>query len=110
ANRVLVPDQTKLLGTLLIARFQAAAYKRAVIPEQDRQDFNLAIDEFQNFMTDSFASILSEARKYHLCLTLAHQYLGQAKDTVREAVFGNAGSRIAFRVGVPDGEELGQRV
>jgi hypothetical protein len=77
-----------------------------VIPEQERVDFNLAIDEFQNFMTESFALILSEARKYHLCLTLAHQYLGQASDAVREAVFGNAGSMIAFRVGGPDGEVL----
>jgi len=89
-----------------VARFQAAAFKRAAIPEAERLDFNLAIDEFQNFMTESFASILSEARKYHLCLTLAHQYLGQSKLQVREAVFGNAGSMIVFRVGGPDGEAL----
>jgi hypothetical protein len=66
------------------------------------------IDEFQNFMTDSFASVLSEARKYRLNLTMAHQYLGQAKPAVRDAVFGNAGSLIAFRVGGPDGEVLEQ--
>jgi Type IV secretion-system coupling protein DNA-binding domain len=106
AKGVLGPDQANLLGSLLVARFQAAAFKRARIPEQERLDFNLAIDEFQNFMTESFASILSESRKYRLCLTMAHQYLGQASDAVREAVFGNAGSMIAFRVGGPDGEVL----
>jgi hypothetical protein len=106
AKGMLGPDQANLLGSLLVAQFQAAAFKRATIPEEERQDFYLVIDEFQNFMTDSFASILSEARKYHLCLTLAHQYLGQARPAVREAVFGNVGSIIAFRVGGPDGEAL----
>ena len=108
AKGILGPDQANLLGSLLVARFQAAAFKRAVIPEAERIDFHLTIDEFQNFMTESFAAILSEARKYKLSLTLAHQYLGQANDTVREAVFGNAGSIIAFRVGGPDGEALEQ--
>jgi hypothetical protein len=102
------PDQANLLGSLLVARFQAAAFARAKIPEEQRRDFNLTIDEFQNFMTDSFASVLSEARKYRLNLTMAHQYLGQAKPAVRDAVFGNAGSLIAFRVGGPDGEVLEQ--
>jgi hypothetical protein len=102
------PDQANLLGSLLVARFQAAAFGRAKIPEDERLDFYLAIDEFQNFMTDSFASILSEARKYRLNLTLAHQYLDQAKPAVRDAVFGNVGSMIAFRVGGPDGEVLEQ--
>jgi hypothetical protein len=102
------PDQANLLGSLLVARFQAAAFGRAKISEDKRLDFNLTIDEFQNFMTDSFASVLSEARKYRLNLTMAHQYLGQAKPAVRDAVFGNAGSLIAFRVGGPDGEVLEQ--
>jgi hypothetical protein len=102
------PDQANLLGSLLVARFQAAAFSRAKIPEAARLDFNLTIDEFQNFMTDSFASVLSEARKYRLNLTMAHQYLGQAKPAVRDAVFGNAGSLIAFRVGGPDGDDLEQ--
>jgi hypothetical protein len=102
------PDQANLLGSLLVARFQAAAFSRAKIPEEERVDFNLTIDEFQNFMTDSFASVLSEARKYRLNLTMAHQYLDQAKPAVRQAVFGNAGSMIAFRVGGPDGEILEQ--
>jgi hypothetical protein len=108
AKGTLGPDQANLLGSLLVARFQAAAFRRAKIPEQERIDFNLTIDEFQNFMTDSFASVLSEARKYRLNLTMAHQYLGQAKPAVRDAVFGNAGSLIAFRVGGPDGEILEQ--
>jgi hypothetical protein len=105
---MLGPDQANLLGSLLVARFQAAAFSRAKIPEEKRIDFNLTIDEFQNFMTDSFASVLSEARKYRLNLTMAHQYLGQTKPAVRDAVFGNAGSLIAFRVGGPDGEVLEQ--
>jgi hypothetical protein len=102
------PDQANLLGSLLVARFQAAAFSRQNIPEEERVDFNLTIDEFQNFMTDSFASVLSEARKYRLNLTMAHQYLDQAKPAVRQAVFGNAGSMIAFRVGGPDSEILQQ--
>jgi len=108
AKGTLGPDQANLLGSLLVARFQAAAFGRAKIPEEKRLDFNLTIDEFQNFMTDSFASVLSEARKYRLNLTMAHQYLGQARPAVRDAVFGNAGSLIAFRVGGPDGEVLEQ--
>jgi hypothetical protein len=102
------PDQANLLGSLLVARFQAAAFSRAKILEEERIDFNLTIDEFQNFMTDSFASVLSEARKYRLNLTMAHQYLGQARPAVRDAVFGNVGSMISFRVGGPDGEILEQ--
>jgi type IV secretion system coupling TraD/TrwB family protein len=100
------PDQANLLGSLLVARFQAAAFSRQNMPEEERVDFNLTIDEFQNFMTDSFSSVLSEARKYRLNLTMAHQYLGQCKPSVQDAVFGNAGSLIAFRVGGPDGDIL----
>jgi|RhiMetdeSRZDD1v2_1073273.scaffolds.fasta_scaffold21957_4 type IV secretion system coupling TraD/TrwB family protein len=102
------PDHANLVGALLVSQFQAGAFKREAILEQERRDFYLYIDEFQNFMTDSFASVLSEARKYRLILTLAHQYLEQAKPAVRQAVFGNAGSFIAFRVGGPDGEVLEQ--
>ena len=108
AKGTLGPDQANLLGSLLVARFQAAAFSRAKILEEERIDFNLTIDEFQNFMTDSFASVLSEARKYRLNLTMAHQYLGQAKPAVHDAVFGNAGSLISFRVGGLDGEVLEQ--
>jgi len=102
------PDHANLVGSLLVSQFQAAAFKREAMPEKERRDFYLFIDEFQNFMTESFASVLSEARKDHLLLTLAHQYLEQAKPAVRQAVFGNAGSFIAFRVGGPDGEALEQ--
>src|SRR6267143_2435658 len=110
AKGTLGPDQANLFGSLLVARFQAAAFSRSKILEEERIDFNLTIDEFQNFMTDSFASVLSEARKYRLNLTMAHQYLGQARPAVRDAVFGNVGSMIAFRVGGPDGEILEQAV
>jgi hypothetical protein len=108
AKGILGPDQANLLGSLLVARLQAAAFSRAKIPEEQRLDFNLTIDEFQNFMTDSFSSIISKAIKYRLNLTMEHQYLGQCKPAVRDAVFGNAGSLIAFRVGGPDGEILEQ--
>ncbi len=103
---VLGPDQANLLGSLLIAQIQAAALRRATMPEHARKDFYLVIDEFQNFMTDSFASILSEARKYRLNLTMANQYLDQLRPTLREAILGNVGSLISFRVGGPDAETL----
>ena len=75
-------------------------------PEEDRRDFHLFIDEFQNFSTDAFASILAEARKYRLCLTLSHQYIDQVPLPVRQAVFGNVGTLITFRVGFTDAEVL----
>ncbi len=99
-------DSSRLLGALLVTKLQLAAMSRVDIPENERNDFALYIDEFQNFSTDSFASILSEARKYRLSLILAHQYIGQMEDKVREAVFGNVGTMIAFRVGAEDGEFL----
>lgn len=80
--------------------------ERVHIPESERRDFYLFIDEFQNFTTDAFASILAEARKYRLCLTLSHQYIDQLSLPVRQAVFGNVGTLIAFRVGNPDAEIL----
>lgn len=101
-------DKANLLGSLLVTQFQLAAMSRADIPEASRQDFYLHIDEFHNFSTDSFASILSEARKYRLCLTLSHQYTAQLRDEIREAVSGNVGSTIAFRVGEADAAHLEQ--
>src|SRR5208282_2062548 len=83
-----------------------AAMGRVDMPEAERQDFFLYIDEFHNFATDSFATILSEARKYRLNLTLSHQYLDQLQENVRHAVFGNAGSLISFRVGGKDAHTL----
>jgi hypothetical protein len=99
-------DKSNLLGSLLVTQFQLAAMARANRPEHERRDFFLHIDEFQNFSTDSFASILAEARKYRLCLTLSHQYIDQLPLPIRQAVFGNVGSLIAFRVGNTDAEVL----
>jgi energy-coupling factor transporter ATP-binding protein EcfA2 len=95
-------ESANLLGSLLSTQFQLAAMRRAEIPEQDRKDFFLYIDECHNFLTTSVADILSEARKHRLCLTLSHQYMDQLGDEVRKAVFGNAGSIISFRVGSHD--------
>jgi|LakMenEpi03Aug12_release.lakeMendotaPanAssembly.Ray.scaffolds.fasta_scaffold01223_3 hypothetical protein len=94
----------QLLGAMMITKMQLAAMSRVDIPEKDRQDFYAYIDEFQNFSTDSFAEILSEARKYRLSLILAHQYVEQLSDIVRGAVFGNVGTTIVFRIGAADAE------
>jgi TraM recognition site of TraD and TraG/Type IV secretion-system coupling protein DNA-binding domain len=99
-------DKANLLGSLLVTSFELAALGRVDIPEEKRRDFHLYIDEFHNFATDSFATILSEARKYRLNLTLSHQYLDQLRESVRDAVFGNAGTVISFRVGGKDAKEL----
>ena len=105
-------DNSALLGGMIITKLQLAAMERVRIPEDERKDFYLYVDEFQNFVTDAFASILSEARKYRLNLTLAHQYIAQlvTKDSeaVRDAVFGNVGTMIVFRVGAADAEFLEQ--
>lgn len=95
-------DKANLLGALLVSQFQSAAMARADVPENQRRDFNLFIDEFHSFTTDSFVSMLSEIRKYRLGLTLAGQYLDQATPEIRSAVFGNVGSLVAFRVGESD--------
>jgi CxxC-x17-CxxC domain-containing protein len=97
-------DASRLLGALLITKLQLAAMSRVDIPEADRKDFYLYVDEFQNFATESFVNILSEARKYRLALILGHQYINQMEETVRDAVFGNIGTLISFRVGAEDAE------
>ena len=99
-------DNSALLGAMMITKIQLAAMSRVDIPEKERRDFYLYIDEFQNFSTDSFANILSEARKYRLDLILAHQYIEQLTEKVKPAVFGNVGTMISFRVGASDAEEL----
>jgi hypothetical protein len=99
-------DKSNLLGALLVSEFHLAAMGRADVPESERQDFRLFVDEFQSFATDSFASILSEARKYRLSLTLSHQYTDQLPEEVKSAVFGNVGSLVSFRVGQTDAEIL----
>ncbi len=99
-------DNSALLGAMMITKIQLAAMSRVDIPEEERRDFYLYIDEFQNFSTESFANILSEARKYRLNLIMAHQYIEQLGDTVKAAVFGNVGTLVTFRVGAADAEEL----
>ena len=106
AKGKLSADKANLLGSLLATQFQLAAMSRANQPESERRDFYLFIDEFQNFTTDAFASILSEARKYRLCLTLSHQYVEQVPIPIQQAVFGNVGTLIAFRVGHVDADAL----
>lgn len=97
---------SKLLGMIFVMKFQAAAMSRATIPENERRDFTLYVDEFQNFSTDSFSTILSEARKYRLNLVVANQFISQLSDDIRDAVFGNVGSVVSFRTGANDAEFL----
>jgi energy-coupling factor transporter ATP-binding protein EcfA2 len=97
-------ETSRLLGGLLITKFQLSAMSRVDVPEEKRKDFYLYIDEFQNFATESFINILSEARKYHLSLILAHQYLDQVPEEIVKAVFGNVGTFIVFRLGANDAE------
>jgi CxxC-x17-CxxC domain-containing protein len=105
-------DNAAILGAMIITKIQLAAMERVRIPEDERKDFYMYVDEFQNFATDSFVNILSEARKYRLDLIIAHQYVGQlVTDTstaVRDAVFGNVGTMVSFRVGAADAEFLEQ--
>ncbi len=96
----------RLLGMIVVGKILMNALARASVSEDQRQDFYLYLDEFQNVTTNSIAQILSEARKYHLCLVLAHQFIGQLKEEISKAVFGNVGSMIAFRVGPEDAEFL----
>jgi hypothetical protein len=95
-----------LLGMVVVGKILMAALSRVDTPESERSDFALYIDEFQNFTTDSIATILSEARKYGLSLVMAHQFIAQLTDKIRDAVFGNVGSQIVFRVGAKDAEFL----
>jgi hypothetical protein len=97
---------SKLLGMIFVMKFQAAAMSRANVPESERTDFCLYVDEFQNFSTDSFATIMSEARKYHLNLIVANQFTTQLTEEIRDAVFGNMGTIISFRIGQNDVESL----
>ncbi len=100
---------SKLMGMIFVMRFQAAAMGRADVPEDQRVDFSLYVDEFQNFATDSFESILSEARKYRLNLILGNQFMTQLTDKIREAIIGNVGTVISGRIGVTDAELMVKR-
>jgi hypothetical protein len=97
---------SQLLGVVFIIKFQMAAMSRADTPEQNRKDFTVYIDEFQNYSTDSIATILSEARKYRLSLVMANQFISQLDERVRDSVFGNVGSIISFRIGPDDAEYM----
>lgn len=99
-------DSSALLGAMIITKIQLAAMNRVYVGEEDRRDFYLYVDEFQNFATTSFIKILSEARKYRLDLTLANQYIGQIDEDVQNAIFGNAGSIVSFSVGASDARLL----
>jgi len=97
---------SSLLGLIVTGKLLIAAFSRIDMAEEERKDFYLYMDEFQNFATDSISTILSEARKYRLCLILAHQFIGQLTEGIRDAVFGNVGSMASFRVGAEDAEFL----
>jgi CxxC-x17-CxxC domain-containing protein len=107
-------DNSRLLGALVITKLQLAAMSRVDVPEEERRDFFLYVDEFQNFATESFVNILSEARKYRLALILANQYIAQLEEMtptgrstkVKDAIFGNIGTLVSFRVGAEDAEFL----
>ena len=99
-------DNSNLLGALIISRLQFTAMQRVKVSEEDRRDFYVYADEFQNFASGSFASILSEARKYRLCLNLTHQYTAQLPKPMLEAIFGNVGTMISFALGAPDAKAL----
>ncbi len=99
-------DNASLLGAMIITQIQLAAMNRAFIKEEDRQDFFLYVDEFQNFATSSFIKILSEARKYRLAITLANQYIDQLDIEVQQSIFGNAGTLISFVTGASDADQL----
>lgn len=101
-------DSSALLGAMMVTKFQIEAMSRADIPESERVDFYLYVDEFQNFATDSFATILSEARKYKLNLVMANQYIDQMTEMVQGAVFGNVGTMISFQVGHHDATVLSE--
>jgi len=99
-------ENSAFLGLILVPKILVAAMSRQDIPEAQRRDFNLYVDEFQNFATPDFATILSEARKYHLNLIVANQFIGQIEEEVKNAVFGNVGTLMSFRVGVQDANFL----
>ncbi|HOX21417.1 MAG TPA: type IV secretion system DNA-binding domain-containing protein [Candidatus Paceibacterota bacterium] len=99
-------SNSALLGAMMVTKIEQAAMSRADVPESERPDFFLYVDEFQTFATESFANILSEARKYHLSLIISHQYIAQLPEPVKFAIFGNVGTFVVFRVGAEDAEWL----
>ncbi|HEB01442.1 MAG TPA: type IV secretory system conjugative DNA transfer family protein, partial [Candidatus Portnoybacteria bacterium] len=98
-----------LLGLIIVSKLQMGAMARVDIPQEQRKDFYLYIDEFQNFTTESIATVLAEARKYRLCLIIAHQFIGQLEEKIRDSVFGNVGSMVSFRLGPDDAEFMAKQ-
>ena len=103
---ILGEEDAKFLGLILVPKVLTAAMSRQDIPMEQREDFFLYVDEFQNYATDDFAVILSEARKYRLNLVVANQYIGQIDEEIKNAIFGNVGTMVSFRVGVTDANFL----
>ena len=99
-------EDAKFLGLILVPKILSAAMSRQNMEQKLRKDFFLYVDEFQNYATEDFAVILSEARKYRLNLIVANQYISQIQEDVKNAVFGNVGTMVAFRIGTPDGAFL----
>src|SRR5690606_28150786 len=99
-------ESSNFLGSILVPRLLIAAMSRANVPEAQRPDFYLYVDEFQKFATEDFAQILSEARKYHLSLTVGNQFISQIDQKIKDAVFGNVGTLVSFRIGQDDAEYL----
>jgi hypothetical protein len=99
-------ENSSFFGSMFITKLKQAGMQRASLPEKERTDFYLYVDEFHNLMTETFENILSEARKYGICLTVAHQYMGQLLEKVQQAVLGNTGTIIVFRVGGEDAVRL----
>jgi hypothetical protein len=106
AKGTLGEENSSFLGLILVPRILIAAMSRSDIPESQRKDFFLYVDEFQNFATPDFAQILSEARKFRLSLTVANQFIGQIDEEVKNAIFGNVGTLMCYRVGVSDANYL----
>lgn len=106
ASGKLGEDNSALLGAMFVTKMQLAAMNRVMMKEEDRRDFYLYVDEFQNFATSSFIKILSEARKYRLCLSLSNQYIGQVPEEIQKAIFGNVGTLVSFLVGAEDAQIL----
>lgn len=106
AKGILGETNSYLIGMIMVGKIASAAFARAAIPENQREDFYLYADEFQNITTRTIPTILSELRKYRLSFTMAHQFIAQVKDEVRDAIFGNVGTMVSFRVSNPDGEVM----
>jgi hypothetical protein len=103
---ILGDTNSYLIGMVMVGKIASAAFARAAIPKEERKDFYLYADEFQNITTDTIPKILSELRKYRLSFVMAHQFIAQVKENIRDSIFGNVGTMVAFRISDQDGEIL----